>query len=158
MKTYIALGSNIGDRAYHLEQAVQSLLLQTGISHVKISKIYETEPVGGPSGQGKYFNAAAEVETSLDPHLFLQALLQVEKKLGRVRTEMNAPRTIDLDLLFFSDQVINEPGLTVPHPRIHDRWFVLKPLCDLAPDLIHPVLRKTVKRMLEELLEKDIKV
>jgi 2-amino-4-hydroxy-6-hydroxymethyldihydropteridine diphosphokinase len=152
-KVLIALGSNLGNRRKNLKDAVEALRQVPGILQVNLSKIYETEPVGGPEGQKKYFNAAAEVETALDARALKDALLAIENKLGRVRLEKNGPRTIDLDLIFYGNQIIHEPGLTVPHPKMQERWFVLKPLADLAPDFRHPVLHKTVEELLGQCRE-----
>lgn len=151
MKAYIALGSNLGNRAEHLEKAIQALKKKLKISDLKKSPIYETEAVGGPKGQKKYFNSVIEFETKLSPRELLQKLLEIETYLGRKRSVKNAPRTIDLDLLFYGDQIINKPGLEVPHPRLHERWFVLKPLADLAPEWVHPILKKSVKEMLKQI-------
>ena len=129
---YIALGSNLGDRRSYLDRALQALRARSGLVVTKTSPYHETEPVGGPPGQGKYLNAAAEIHTDLNPQQLLRVLLEVEQELGRVRTERDGPRTIDLDLLVYGDRPIDEPGLTVPHPRLHDRTFVLEPLAELG--------------------------
>ncbi len=147
--TYIAAGSNLGDRSHSLEQACQLLLKTAGIRFSRASKIYETDPVGGPE-QGKYLNAVWEIETTLSPQKLLAELLDIEKKLGRVRVELNGPRTIDLDILFYGDQVVAEPGLHIPHPRLHTRSFVLQPLMDLCPDLKHPQLKKTIRELFRD--------
>lgn len=127
-----------------------SALGREGLRGIRRSLVYETEPVGGRK-QRPYLNAVVEVETSLSPHDLMQRLLAIEKRLGRVRKKKNAPRVIDLDLLFYGHKRIKAPGLTVPHPRLHQRFFVLKPLSDLAPDFRHPVLKKTVAQMLRDL-------
>lgn len=143
---YIAVGSNLGNREDHMNQARQIISSLDQVKLIQSSKVYETEPVGGPK-QGKYLNAVWKIETSLGARELLQKLLQIEKKLGRVRTERNAPRTIDLDILFYENQVIEGPGLHIPHPRLHEREFVLKPLMDLCPDFVHPKLKKTVEEL-----------
>lgn len=148
---YIALGSNLGDRAEYLARAVQLLGAERGIRVVRLSPTYETAPVGGPSGQGPYLNAAAELSVDLAPRDLLATLLRNETALGRVRQERDGPRTIDLDLLLYADRVLDEPDLVVPHPRLDQRAFVLRPLADLAPGLVHPVLRKTIAELLAKI-------
>lgn len=154
-QVFVALGSNLGDRREQIQKALQVLQGTAGISRVKMSRLYETDPVGGPAGQGKYLNGVIQFETDLSPQELLEHLLVIEKSLGRERSVKNAPRTIDLDLLFYGDNIIRDVRngrdrslrLEVPHPRLHERTFVLRPLADLAPDLMHPVLKKTVKQM-----------
>ncbi len=144
---YIALGSNLGDRREYLERALQALRQSAGIVVTRVSPVYETEPVGGPAGQGRYLNAAAELTTDLGARQLMAALLAIEQGLGRVRAERDGPRTIDLDLLLYDQQVIDEPGLKVPHPRLHERSFVLRPLADIAPYAVHPVIGKTIAEL-----------
>jgi 3-oxoacyl-[acyl-carrier protein] reductase len=146
---YIALGSNLGDRFEYLDRALQALQDHPAISVTQVSSYYETAPVGGPPGQGPYLNAAAELRTELGARELLQALLEVERALGRVRQERDGPRTIDLDLLLYGDLVCNEPELTVPHPRMHERPFVLKPLAAIAPKAVHPTLGRTAGELAE---------
>src|SRR5262245_24500806 len=125
---YIGLGSNLGDRQKNLRQALDCLGQSGGVSVTKVSSFHETEPVGGPSGQGKYLNAAAELTTTLSAADLLAALLAIEQKLGRVRRERFGPRSIDLDLLLYGQEIIDrseQPALQVPHPRMHQRLFVL---------------------------------
>ena len=156
---YIALGSNLGDRRSFLAKAVESIRTLPGVESVGVSPIYETNPVGGPPGQGKFLNCIAAVKTTLDSEALLHALHRIEADLGRDRsgeTIRNEPRTLDLDIVLFGDEVIEDIGLTVPHPRMHQRWFVLKPLCDLAPDAIHPILNKSIKQLLTELEPSDV--
>jgi 3-oxoacyl-[acyl-carrier protein] reductase len=152
---YVALGSNLGDRRALLDEAVGRLRLQPVIEVVRVSSYYETDPVGGPSGQGKFLNAVAEVRTTLDAPKLLRVLLAIETQLGRVRGERFGPRTIDLDLLLYGTETlhIKEPGgdLTLPHPRLHERLFVLEPLVEIAPLAVHPVLQSTAKDLLERL-------
>ncbi len=147
---FIAAGSNLGDRANFLERARDLLRKIQGIQFKETSSVYETEPVGGPR-QGKYLNAVWEIETSLAPGKLLEALLEIEKKLGRMRGERNAPREIDLDILSYGEEIVDRPGLTIPHPRLHERRFVLEPLAELDPDWRHPVFKKTVREMLNHL-------
>jgi len=134
---FVGIGSNLGDRETNLERALELLAAEDGIEIAAVSEIRETEPVG-PVEQGLFLNGAARVETSLAPRALLACLLTVENRLGRVREERWGPRTIDLDLLLYGDEQINEPGLSVPHPRLHERRFALEPLADLDPGLEIP--------------------
>lgn len=144
----IALGSNLGDRAGHLGFAVAHL--PEFLASLKVSRWYETDPVGvGP--QPPFFNGAAVGETTLSPRELLEALLALERTRGRERPFAGAPRTLDLDLLLYGDQTLNEPGLIVPHPRLRDRRFVLEPLAEIAPALVDPVSGLTVAELLNRL-------
>jgi 3-oxoacyl-[acyl-carrier protein] reductase len=147
-RVYIALGSNLGDRQFFLDQAVRRLRAVPGLTVRRFSPYYETAPVGGPAGSGAYLNAVAEAETSLPPEEVLQTLLEIERGFGRVRSEPNAPRTLDLDLILYGDLVRPGPDPVVPHPRFHERRFVLQPLADLAPHALHPTLNRTVAELL----------
>ncbi len=149
---YIGLGSNLGDRRAFLDRALEALLGRPGVEVNRVSSVYETAPVGGPPGQGPYLNAVAELRTELDPDALLRVLLHIESTQGRVRGERDGPRTLDLDLLFFGDLVRDDAQLTLPHPRLHQRLFVLKPLAEIAPGLIHPILRRTIADLLADLL------
>ena len=130
MRCYIGVGSNLGDRRMNIETAIQSLKQAEGIKVNRASQIYETEPVGGPP-QPRYLNGAIEIETDLDPKQLLVAIQSIENSLGRERIVKNGPRTIDLDILMYGDMKIDEPDLKVPHPKMHEREYVLKPLKDL---------------------------
>jgi 2-amino-4-hydroxy-6-hydroxymethyldihydropteridine diphosphokinase len=134
---FVGIGSNLGDREGNFRQAVELLSAEDGIDVVAVSEIRETDPVG-PVEQGPFLNGAVRIETDLAPRKLLERLLAVEERLGRVRRERWGPRAIDLDLLLYGDDVVDEPGLTVPHPRLHERRFALEPLSDLAPSLEIP--------------------
>ncbi len=148
MKTvYLALGSNMGDRQANLRAAIEDISA-AGIAVSRESPIYETEPVGYTQ-QRWFLNMVVEAETALFPMQLVTRTAKIERALGRVRTIPNGPRTIDIDILLYGDAVIHSPRLEVPHPRMHERRFVLAPLADLAPDLRHPVLRKSVRQLLQ---------
>jgi 2-amino-4-hydroxy-6-hydroxymethyldihydropteridine diphosphokinase len=152
---YIGLGSNLGERAAQLDRALELLRLQPGIAVERVSSYHETEPVGGPPGQGNYLNAAAQLRTDLEAAALLQALLAVERDMGRVRTERWGPRLIDLDLLLYGTAALEmhtpELDLIVPHPRLHERSFVLEPLVEIAPLAVHSVLQSTAADLLRRL-------
>ncbi|HBI46297.1 MAG TPA: 2-amino-4-hydroxy-6-hydroxymethyldihydropteridine diphosphokinase [Planctomycetales bacterium] len=150
---YIALGSNLGDRRDFLDRALADLRGRPGVEVTRVSSVYETAPVGGPAGQEPYLNAVAELRTTLAPAAVLQLLLDVESRLGRVRAERDGPRTIDLDLLLYDDVVRDDTKLMLPHPRLHQRLFVLQPLAEIAPGLIHPLLKRTIADLLGDLLQ-----
>lgn len=137
-RAYVGLGANLGDRERMLRAAVDALAAEEGIEVVSVSTLRETEPVG-VGEQPRFLNGAAELETTLTARELLDRLLAVEQRFGRVRIPgEHGPRTLDLDLLLYGDEVIDEPGLTVPHPRLHERRFVLEPLAELAPGLVVP--------------------
>ena len=130
-RAYLALGSNLGDRLGYLQLAVDAL----GAQVVAISRVYETAPVGGPE-QGAYLNAVVAIETELDPHALLQLVQRIESDAQRVRAERWGPRTLDVDVLLYDDIELDDPDLTIPHPRMWERGFVLAPLRDVAPHLV----------------------
>jgi 2-amino-4-hydroxy-6-hydroxymethyldihydropteridine diphosphokinase len=143
---YIAIGSNHGPRLRHVEIALARL---EGLGDVcRLSPLYLTEPVAVEGGW--FINGIAEMRTTKEPTVLLQHLLDIERQLGRVRGE-TPRRTIDLDIVFYGQEVIKEHGLTIPHPRAHERRFVLQPLVDLCPDYVHPIEKKSVKQLLHEL-------
>ncbi|WP_233185589.1 2-amino-4-hydroxy-6-hydroxymethyldihydropteridine diphosphokinase [Thermotoga sp. SG1] len=148
----IALGSNLGDRELNLKTALVKMK-ERGMSIEKLSSFVETEPYGY-TDQPKFLNAVCLVETDLSPRALLNTLLEIEREMGRVRTIKWGPRVIDLDIVFYEDLVVNEEGLTIPHPDAHNRLFVLEPLSEIAPDLVHPVLKKTVRELLMELKQR----
>jgi 2-amino-4-hydroxy-6-hydroxymethyldihydropteridine diphosphokinase len=137
-RAYVALGANLGDRERTLRAAVDALAAEDGIEVAAVSTLRETEPVG-VGEQPRFLNGAAELETTLTSRELLARLLAVEQRFGRIRSPgEHGPRTLDLDLLLYGDEVIDEPGLAVPHPRLHERSFVLEPLAELAPGLVVP--------------------
>ena len=139
---YLGLGANLGNRQNNLKRALELLRAQVRIEQV--SSFYETEPVGYRE-QPRFLNAVCRVSTSLSPEELLALIKEIEAKLGRVPSFPNAPRLIDIDILFYNDQVINLPQLTIPHPRLEERGFVLVPLADIAPELVHPVSHQKIK-------------
>jgi 2-amino-4-hydroxy-6-hydroxymethyldihydropteridine diphosphokinase len=146
-RAFIAVGANLGDRAATIRAALDALDRTAGVRVVRVSRLIENPAVGGPVGAPPFLNGAAELSTTLDPHALLAALLEIERGLGRERRQKWAPRTIDLDLLLYDDRVIRSEDLTVPHPLMHERDFVLTPLAEIAPDVVHPILRKTVRAL-----------
>ena len=151
---YISFGSNLGDRNKNIEKAIEYIKELTGIAIKKVSSIYETEPVDGPP-QEKFLNGVMEIETSLLPDELLDRLKGVESRLGRVKVEDNGPRPIDLDILFYDDIVIGGERIKIPHPRMHEREFVLRGLNEIAPQFLHPKLGKTVKELYEGISSSD---
>jgi 2-amino-4-hydroxy-6-hydroxymethyldihydropteridine diphosphokinase len=136
-RAYVGLGANLGPREETLRRAVELLAGATGVDVLAVSALRETEPIGVVE-QPSFLNGVVAVETTLSPRALLDVLLEVERSLGRVRAERWGPRVVDLDLLVYSDVVLEEPGLHVPHPRLHERRFALEPLAELDPDLEIP--------------------
>jgi 2-amino-4-hydroxy-6-hydroxymethyldihydropteridine diphosphokinase len=155
---FIGIGSNLGDRRSLCLEALRRLEKLPSIRIIAVSSLYETEPVG-EGYSSPFLNGAAELSTTLSPREFLTAVLSIEGDLGRDRSregsregsKVGRDRTIDIDLLLFGDLVLHEPGLTIPHPRLHERRFVLEPLADIAPDVIHPVFKEKVSDLLKRL-------
>jgi len=146
-RVYIGLGSNRGDRLKNLQDSLSHIKKEIGVR--RVSSLYLTEPVGM---KGSWFlNCVIEGETELDPHELMDTLLAIEKEMGRVRKKKKEDRIIDLDLLLYQGRVLKEKGLILPHPRLHKRGFVLVPLVEINPHLYHPVLKRTVKEILNGL-------
>jgi 2-amino-4-hydroxy-6-hydroxymethyldihydropteridine diphosphokinase len=145
----VALGSNLGDRHATLLEALSAL--RPLISDLRASSFHDTAPVGVASPQPRYLNAVAVGTVTLSPRALLDALLAIERRFGRERSFPNAPRTLDLDLILYDGEIIDEPGLVVPHPRFRERTFVLEPLAEIAPQLSDPVTGKTVEELLHSL-------
>ncbi len=150
MQAYLGIGSNVGDRRAWCAKAITRLNSHPDIFHLTRSALYETEPVDAPN-QGWFLNCAVAVETVLTVHTLFALCKQIECDLGRIRSERNEPRTIDLDLLFYGTEVVDMSDLIVPHPRLEARRFVLVPLAEIAPDVVHPVLYLTVRELLDRL-------
>lgn len=137
-RAFVGLGANLGSREATLHRALELLAVEPGVEVVAVSTFRETDPVGVVD-QPRFVNAAAAIETTLRPRALLDALLRTEVELGRLRDGTRwGPRTLDLDLLLYADQIVDEPGLEVPHPRLHERRFALEPLVELDPDLVVP--------------------
>ncbi|RXK17217.1 2-amino-4-hydroxy-6-hydroxymethyldihydropteridine diphosphokinase [Macrococcus sp. DPC7161] len=150
---YLSFGSNLGNKLENIRQALKLLNETNGIKITKVSSIYETAPVGGVE-QDYFLNGVCELETELTPYELLEAIQSIEYALKRVRKVHWGPRTLDLDILLFEDTVMNEARLTIPHPYMHERSFVLIPMNEIAPGVTHPVLHKTINEMVFE--DKDV--
>ncbi|PLX95650.1 MAG: 2-amino-4-hydroxy-6-hydroxymethyldihydropteridine diphosphokinase [Desulfuromonas sp.] len=151
---YLGIGANLGDCRQTLVWARQQLT-RAGVEVVASSPLYRTAAVGGPAEQPDYLNAVLQVQTRHDPEALLACCLEIEQQAGRTRDIHWGPRTLDLDVLLYGDQCFDLAHLTVPHPRLHVRRFVLEPLCQLAPQLIHPRLNQTMITLLTQLDDND---
>jgi len=146
---YLSLGSNLGDRAGNLAEAVKRLgALGTVVAQ---SSLYETEPVEVESDQPWYLNSAVAMKTELEPEEFLQRVLAIERAMGRHRSGHKSSRSIDIDLILFGDEIVKSENLTIPHPAMHRRRFVLDPLAEIAPEVQHPILKQTVRHLRKQL-------
>jgi 2-amino-4-hydroxy-6-hydroxymethyldihydropteridine diphosphokinase len=150
-RAFIALGANLGDREANIRRALAALDAGPDIRVVQASALLENPAVGGPPDSPAFLNAVAEIETSLEPEPLLDRLLEIERQLGRVRKHKWEPRVIDLDILLYGDKIIQTPALQIPHPLMHERPFVLQPLAQIAPDVIHPVTNKSSAELLRSL-------
>lgn len=152
---YLALGSNMGNRLSNLKAAVLNLTPQMTVKQK--SSVYETPPWGFTE-QDAFLNQVVKVTTYLEPEALLRHLKRMETALGRVPNFQNGPRVIDIDILFFDIMIINTPPLVVPHPRLHERAFVLVPLAEIEPDFIHPILQRPINKILEDVDRSEIKL
>ncbi|WP_061320051.1 2-amino-4-hydroxy-6-hydroxymethyldihydropteridine diphosphokinase [Clostridium botulinum] len=146
---YVAFGSNIGEKESYIKRALEKIE-ERGMKIIKVSSIYETEPYG-VLDQDSFLNGVVKIETNLTPEDLIGELLNIEKQLDRVRERRWGPRTIDLDIIFYDDLIINEKDLVIPHKDMENREFVLKPLCDIDENFIHPVLKKSVRELYDRL-------
>ena len=148
---YIGLGSNQGDRTGTILRALMALDEQLGINVLLVSQLIDSSPVGGPAGQEDYLNGVAQIRCNMAPSALLGILQETEAGLGRERNERWGPRTIDLDLLLYAEAIIEEADLQVPHPQMHRRVFVLGPMVEIGPEVIHPGLGRTMRELLATL-------
>jgi 2-amino-4-hydroxy-6-hydroxymethyldihydropteridine diphosphokinase len=150
---YLSLGSNVGDRNLNLRDAISRLEARGRV--VAVSSFYETEPVEFVS-QAWFLNCAVALQTENNPQELMEAVLEIEREMGRERIQKKGPRNIDIDILLFGNAVVNSPGLTIPHPSMEQRRFVLEPLAEIAPDARHPVLHKTIRQLRDQLASQAV--
>lgn len=154
---YIALGANLGNRQQNIRNALKALAETPGIRITRVSSLLENPAQGMGNHAPPFLNAVAEIRTTLGSHALLHRMIEIERSLGRERSAGAkwTPRPIDLDLLLYGDQIISSQELIVPHPLMHERRFVLEPLCEIAPDVVHPTLQMTIAGLLESLNKAD---
>jgi 2-amino-4-hydroxy-6-hydroxymethyldihydropteridine diphosphokinase len=148
---YVALGSNLGDREANIKKALALLIETPHLNVRRISTFIENPAVGGPDDSPDFLNAAVELTTTLSPHALMKRLLEIEREMGRTRDKKWEPRPIDLDLLLFGDQIISDDTLIVPHPLMHERRFVIEPLAEIAPNVVHPTLEIPISIIMDNL-------
>lgn len=146
---YLGIGSNLGDKEKNCREAIKELGKLSSVEIMSRSGFYITDPVGGPP-QADFVNAVVKVETTLSPDECLSEFKKIEKKMGRTQRPRNHPRVIDVDILMYDDMVLSKTDLVIPHPRMHERYFVLRGFMEIAPEAVHPVLRKTVREIYED--------
>jgi 2-amino-4-hydroxy-6-hydroxymethyldihydropteridine diphosphokinase len=156
VNAFVGFGSNVGDRMAHINGAVAAIGRTPGVTVRLVSSLHETEPIGGPPGQGMFLNAVALLETQLEPVELLCVLQQIEVQFGRERTVRCGERTLDLDLLLFDDRVLQTAELCVPHPRMRTRRFVLEPLVEVGPEAVDPETHRPFAEILAELKERSV--
>jgi 2-amino-4-hydroxy-6-hydroxymethyldihydropteridine diphosphokinase len=154
-EAYIALGSNIEPRGKYIQRALNLIDEHPDMTVDAVSSVYETQPEGGPADQEEYLNAVARIKTTLSPENLLVALQAIEKELARKREFHWGPRTIDLDILLYGQEIVSSDTLIIPHPLMHERRFVMQPLAQIAPHVMHPILMMSAQTILESLGEEE---